>query len=611
MKTLSLLLTLYIVTGASGLQAQPKKLAGDIQTMKQSGKYVFVEAEADNEALAEQNGRQKLVQLIKLQYGVPENAGTKRVSDNLEDFKPVSKAGSGIVTQKFAWSEKKKFRVVVYTEKSVARTIAISAATSAFRDDEEFVFGEFTDRDATRAANEAKGNLIAQIQQRVEADRTVSTEENRSTTTGGKTVTTESESFKSQSRVLSRMNLQGLKTISLNLEGESYVFAYVTKPDIEKSFEAVKTKILALAGDGEQHLADGNIGLALSSYYRGYIYCDAHYTTLPYTFKDGKRTQDVRSALENRLSALVDSIQLTAAPAYDIDERQVVVPVSASFRGKPVPGIGYVLEYGSYTAAGPIATSGSLIELTNFTPESRITVLRPRMVIDIQEYVKTDPTLAELAPSRILAVSKELAVDFGNLYKVGLTAEFNNLSVKFSIQPRFENMIRLVKWDFGDGASDTRANLYVNHTFDDPGAYKVVLTVNNDPALKEVRYVDLKNKRLRMTPPPACSDCEKVETPVQTVVKIKPAYEELSGIRTTQGLLKTIKTLSDRGRIVFGKQSTIGDAEGALVMVVDQQNVIDQLIFSGNRYFQMSTNEPVTNLSERYKGKSLIWIKQL
>lgn len=592
--------------------AQPKSVSSKIEPMKRSGLYVFANGEGPDEASAKQNGKKNLVQLIKLQYGVPENAGVQKSSDELEEFRPVSKTGSEIVTEEFTWTVKKVVKAVVFTKKEVARTIAISAATRTFRDEEEFVFGEFSDPDPTRAANEAKANLIAQIQQRVESDRSLTTEETR-TTAGrtGQTATASSESFKSQSRVFSRMSLQGLKTIPLKIESDHYVFAYITKPDIEKSFEPVKQKITGLVQEGEQQIGNGNIALGASALYRAYILCDGYFTTLPYTFQDGKRTQDVRTAIESKILALIDSVDMRAAPAYDIDERNTVVPFTATYRGKPLQGFGYIFEYGGFTAAGSFSASGNLMELNNYVPESRQVTIRPKVIIDIRDQIASDEMLADLAPSRILAPVKELNVDFSNLFKFQVSAEFEDLKVKFIAQPRFPGMIKLLKWDFGDGSSDTRGNLYVYHTYDEKDVYKVRVWANGDQNLQEERFVDFSANRLRMQPPKGCKDCSPAASPVETVVPKVPEYNEMAGIQTTQGLFTTIQTLSKRGKLVFGNQKTIGDAEGALVFVVDERNVVDRLIFSGNRYFQVSTKEPVENLAERYSGKRLIWVKLL
>jgi hypothetical protein len=46
-----------------------------------------------------------------------------------------------------------------------------------------------------------------------------------------------------------------------------------------------------------------------------------------------------------------------------------------------------------------------------------------------------------------------------------------------------------------------------------------------------------------------------------------------------------------------------------MVIVADKKMVLDKLVFSANRFMSLKNGEEITDLKERYAGKSVIWVQ--
>ena len=146
------------------------------------------------------------------------------------------------------------------------------------------------------------------------------------------------------------------------------------------------------------------------------------------------------------------------------------------------------------------------------------------------------------------------------------------------------------------------------------------------------RFLDLSTKRIRakeqlreiVAEVPEPTDEEVKTSAVQEIVmkpetqnsaakieiKLNEWYSEVSQIETTSGLLTYLRARQEQQILTFGKQADIIDSDGAMILVADQEKVFDRLIFSQNRYYSVASGEEISSLSEKFRGKYLIWVKR-
>ena len=648
---------IVLFTFATSLSlAQPRKIVKTLDTLKTSGHYFYALGEAESEDKAIQKARNKMMDEIYLTYRIPrpQNAGT---SVDLEDLmnktsQMLASKNVKIPFENFSWDKKDTYSSFVYVRKNLAQNFAKEAATAQLRNDEEVVWGESEHpTDMASAESEAKSNLILKIQQTIYTEQVLEQEEvnikgnvdqnivavtdtlsrtesdgrySESFSTTGITDKVQAqfntfvstETFKSQNRVFSKMTLNGLKTITLDFGTSKYSFAYISSPDLDASFKGVTENIYTLAKSGEIAEGKGDLGSALSSYFRAYIFTGAHYkASLPFKFPSGESTDNISTSLQSRIKDVIGKLEVKTMPAYDIDEVETVVPFEVTFGDKSISGLNFLVSSGSYANSGTVTEYGNLLKLFNFVPEKSKQTLNFKFMPNIEEFAASDPKLAELLPSRYFWIDKNVEIDFSNMYKINIEPTFDEYKVTLMVQPRLADIVKRVDYDFGDGNSKTEfshqsgRHLKVTHEYDEKDPFLVRVKINGDDGLVTEKYLDFERKKLRNSPPKNCKNCSDVTTPITSVVVTYPEYSRLLGFSSFPKLFQQLKVLQDRGDITFGKQSDFFDPEGALIIVSDGQKVFDEIIFSKNRFFQIASKEEISSLKEAYGDKYLVWIK--
>ena len=65
------------------------------------------------------------------------------------------------------------------------------------------------------------------------------------------------------------------------------------------------------------------------------------------------------------------------------------------------------------------------------------------------------------------------------------------------------------------------------------------------------------------------------------------------------------------GVINFGRRNDFGNGKNCFVAVADDKQILEILYYNGNSFISLNSSENYMNLSERYRGKRQIWIKEV
>jgi hypothetical protein len=646
--------------------AQPKNIKQAIAELESEQKGFFAAfGKANTLDEARQQARREIESQILAAFRVSEP-----IFSNLNDEVEQQQVRLRLLqlpmnAKELSWGKKGKEEVYLYVSNIEAKNYAVQRATIAFRNPQVYQYGEAFATKQDDAIAISRGNLITQFSAKITAETNLTTSEKtvsidqegklvsttsdlKTTETNGKfdekfsvsnkvtdfqeskTGTVFEEEFVAKNRVFSQMTLQGLQTITLNLGDEWYAFAYITLEDKAKSFEAVKSKILAAAGEADRSFAEGNLVSGLKGWYKTYILTDTYYEAIPYQFIDGTQTENLQESMRSRIDAfLKDQVQVLARPAYQIDEKDIVAPFQFLYQEKPLDGLLYQFKFKSYNFTEVLRNGRGRLSLPGYLPEYPAESFTINLFIDITDDLKSDPTIKELEDVKRLSVSKSIQVDFRNIFKYSVEATFYGKRVDLKLVNINPSLVREVRWELGDGEERYTSESTLSYTYDDISRYVLNVELNAEPSLKITRYVDLQEKRIRVN--------ESAREPIATIQKItpeeesvsaianmsalantmkpqkvvvNPAYKEIAEVQTTRGLLTLLTSKKEKGELIFGKQADILDSEGSLIIVADQEKVFERLVFSQNRFYKVDTGTEVVSLSESYRGKYLIWVKK-
>ena len=81
-------------------------------------------------------------------------------------------------------------------------------------------------------------------------------------------------------------------------------------------------------------------------------------------------------------------------------------------------------------------------------------------------------------------------------------------------------------------------------------------------------------------------------------------------VRTPE-LLEQLSRYRASGELVVGRRSDFRPPEGCYVIVADEQKVLGTLQFAGGLFYDLHSGKRVLSLSERFSGKTQIWIRDL
>ena len=90
-----------------------------------------------------------------------------------------------------------------------------------------------------------------------------------------------------------------------------------------------------------------------------------------------------------------------------------------------------------------------------------------------------------------------------------------------------------------------------------------------------------------------------------------PLIESLMTLTRTQELLERLSRYQASGELAVGRKDDFRPPEGCYVIVVDEQKVFGYLRFEGGLFYDLRSKKRVLSLSEKFSGKTQIWIRDL
>lgn len=85
--------------------------------------------------------------------------------------------------------------------------------------------------------------------------------------------------------------------------------------------------------------------------------------------------------------------------------------------------------------------------------------------------------------------------------------------------------------------------------------------------------------------------------------------QELSAISDVTTLESKLREYRKKGTLAVGNKNDHVPPDGCYVFVVDDKQVWTILIFENNRFYALNSSEIYSNLSNRFSGKTAIWVK--
>lgn len=616
-------------------------------------------------AEAREIGIKQLTQKILNKFQILDPIPTSMEDEIETQMLRRSMANLPINAKEFTWKSWGTEYVYIYVTDYDAKSYAVRRATINYRKPQEYSFGDGFAANEADAIAAARGNLITQFSAKITSETNLTTSEKTlEVNQKGVSVRTETElkteenngkydeKFKSKNnvtefddsisgtvfkeelvvknRVYSQMTLLGLQTLTLNLGDEYYAFVYISAPDKEKSFEAVKSKITTATAEMERAFASENIVSGLKGLYKSYILSDTYYTAVPYEFADGVKTENLQESLRSRIDILLkDEIEVVARPAYLVDEKDLVAPFQILYKGKALDGLLYRFKFQTYSFSNSLKGGKGRLKLPNYTPEFIHEAFNISLYIDISDDINSDQTIKELESLKRLVINRSIKVDFTNVFKFGVEGDFYGTRVDFKLTQINPALVRETRWILGDGEERFTSEPKLSYTYDEPGQYEITVEINGEPSISVKRFVDTKSKRIRVREgakevvaeikeqtveekqTSAIADMSvKADNPSAVSITLNEAYKEIVDLQTTQGLMTFLSAKKQQGVLNFGKQADFIDSEGALIVVADPEKVYERLIFSNNRFYKVNEGTEVVSLVESYRGKYLIWIKK-
>ncbi|TNE74682.1 hypothetical protein EP331_00930 [bacterium] len=647
--------------------AQPRAIKNAIKEIEKENGIFAAYGKGNTLENARQDARKQIEQKILAKFRVSEPITTNgSLQDEVDEQQlRVKLRQLPMNAKELTWGKTGNDEVYLYVSDYEAKNYAVQRATIRYRNAQLYNFGEAFSEKQDDAIAVARGNLITQFSAKITTETNLTTSEktvnvNQSGTVvnatteqvvtdiNGKvddrflssnkvsdikenmTGTVFEEEFTAKNRVFAQMTLQGLQTISLNLGNEWYAFTYITLEDKAKSFETVKSKIIASADEADRAFTNGNLVSGLKGYYKTYILADTYYENLPYSFLDGTRTENLQESMRSKIDVLLkDQVSVLARPAYLIDEKDIVAPFQILYKDNPLNGLLYQFKFQSYNFTEVLRNGRGRLNLPGYVPEYPKEEFTINLFIDISDDLKSDPTIKELEDIKRLSVSKSIQVNFTNIFKYSVKGTFFGKRVDLELENIDPKLVREVRWVLGDGEERYTSEPKLSYTYEESGQFELDVELNAEPSLGIKRYVDLDSKRIRTKegarePIAVVEQITKEEkdnsaiadmsalanTNAPKKLNINQAYKEISESNTTKGLLTLLTNKKAKGELIFGKQADLPDSEGALILVADQEKVYERLVFSQNRFYKVDTGTEVVSLVESYRGKYLIWVKK-
>jgi hypothetical protein len=557
------------------------------------------------------------------------------------------------------------FSAFEYADEKEARLFVIDRALAPLRNPKKFKWGEGYAPDAEKARTISRENLIGQISQTIEMATLSSTSE----VNGKNSQTFQSRTSAFSKMTLQGVS----STPAVDIDGKNkLVISWITLEDLEKSFAPAKSRVLTALAEAGKYEQLNNFQAALQNYYKAYLYAEGYYSSIPYTFPgESVETPDMRAGAQARIEKILGGMTITMKPAYEITEGAIFIPFEAKYNGQRVSGVQFETTIGSNRIMERVRGGRGRLELSNYEPAEKEETFDLAFGVDISEELQRDAELQLFEPARRLRLIRSINADFSNIFKVTILARFDGPTVYFQAQSK--NIAALGgRWDFGDGEISTELNPKHTYEKDGVYKVTLVLNGDStltdtkfvylrDQLLRRTKAEDVAATASAMllapvTPPPVPEPVVLPETPAPVVktpkeevkgqepkpqpkseplpdpkpepkpalvkrteaeifagkkeaAKAKDVYEEIRFIEVTDQLMRVLTRKKIAGEFIVGKQSDLPDSEGAMVIVADKKMVLDKLVFSANRFMSLKNGEEITDLKERYAGKSVIWVQ--
>jgi len=526
-----ILIVLISLNSLLSLSAQPKSIKKEINEIKKTKSTLYVSVTEKTVENARNKAKKMLIDKV---------LGNFRIVDDIPTFDSVEDESMQhanlrqmlrtmpLNTKELTWGKKDKEETIfLYISDYDAKDYAVKRATIKFRNANEYSFADGYATLEKDAIAYARGNLITQFSAKVSSETNLTKKEKTvDVTQSGVSVSrttdltkTENdkgfkEDYKSntqlkefedkikanvyqeeleiKNRVFSQMSLQGLKTITINLWDEYYAFAYISNEDKIKSFDVIKSKITASAAEADRAFRAGNVVTGLKGFYKTYILSDTYFGNVEYAFEDGVKTENLQENMRSRIDALLkDEVEVLSRPAYQIDEKDIVAPFQLVYKGKPLEGLRYAFKFQSYNFNELLKNGRGRLNLPGYLPEYKTESFQISFFIDISDDIKSDATIRELEPLKRLSISKDIKIDFTNVFRFGLEAGFTGKRVEFEINKIDKNLVREVRWVLGDGEERYTSEPTLIYTYEELGNYEVKVEINGDPSLSVKCFLDL------------------------------------------------------------------------------------------------------------------------
>lgn len=380
-----------------------------------------------------------------------------------------------------------------------------------------YIWGEGEAKDRKEARQIAENRLLTQIQVSINID-TYSEQSERETNAG----TTFVDDFQKKHKSFTGLYLKGLKSIFLKKKKTWYVFRYIHKNDLKKSFNLRKEKIRSFTFSGQRAAKKGRINEALRNFYWGYLLALSYPDTINFSSSLQTLPKNPQVALTTSLNSIIEKIEISPDLCYKEGDI-VMVPLNFHFSDLPIQELSFNYYSGMGTDYGLVEDGHAEIPLYD-KPTSSTRKLTLKIEYTYENEMSTDPEIMDL-------------------YDIFKENKFNALkSVSLSFP-----------------------------------------------------WIGTTSKRR--------AD-EKIKMKTEAIDVLKERKE----IRDFLDVLVQYKKL---GAVNFGRRSDFGNGKNCFVAIADNKQVVEILYYDGMSFISMNNNKTYLNLSDKFKGKRQIWIKEV
>jgi len=269
--------------------------------------------------------------------------------------------------------------------------------------DPSYIWGQGVAETLQSADDHAVRDLISQVSVNVDS---------RTETT----ITSESSEQDAHSSVSMTGNLRVSSSVSLSNckrlvseEGSYYiVLRYVAREEIDKMFDARKTKIADLIMAGENAIEKNKVGDALRNYY----WAIKMIISIPEEHRTNMTTEDGRliaTDLRERVANILDSVQIKVVKIEKADETNNNVELAFQFQGHPVASCDYNFFDGFDWLTASVKDGLAVVEMPADTKNMLL-----RLEYEFSKLWKSDPMVngvLEQLPARLPFTQAEKRVD--------------------------------------------------------------------------------------------------------------------------------------------------------------------------------------------------------